>query len=385
VNVQRELSRLRAPDEHAAGRRAWEVLRTAHREHTPVNRRRPKRTVALVPAVIALAAALALTPAGATVTRLISHALGVPHAARTLLPLPAPGRLLVSAHGETWIVSADGARHQLGAWRQASWSPHGLYIAVASSNEIAAVNPHGTIQWALTRPAVSDPRWYAPTGFRVAYRSAHTLRVVAGDGTDDRQLATNVAAVAPAWRPAHPYQLAYLTPHHVVLRDTDTEQVIWTRPASGAHKLAWSADGTRLLILSRHSARVLTGTGKTVASIANRPGPLLDGSLSPNGRTIALVRGGATPGVAVAHLGPSRPRLTTVLPGPGMQQVLWSPNGRWLLISWPDADQWAFVAVAGQPRIAATSRIAQQFQRGSHPNGFPQLDGWCCTAPGPAS
>lgn len=385
MNLERELSRLRAPDEDGARQRAWEVLRVADREHTPVNRRRARRTMALAPAVITLVAALALTPAGATVSRLISHALGVPHAARALVPLPAPGRLLVSAHGETWIVSADGARHRLGAWREASWSPHGLYIAVVSGDQIAALNPHGTIQWALKRPAVSDPRWYAPTGFRVAYRSGHTLRVVAGDGTGDRQLAVEVAPVAPAWRPAHPYQLAYLTRHHLVLRDADSEQVIWTRPANGAHKLAWSADGTRLLVLSHRSARVLTGTGKTVASIANSPGPLLDGSLSPNGRTVALVRGGADPGVAISHLSSPRPRASTVLPGPGMQQVVWSPNGRWLLISWPAADQWAFVAVAGQPRIAATSRIAQQFQRGSRPNGFPQLDGWCCTAPGPAS
>jgi hypothetical protein len=387
MSLERELSQLRAPDERAAQQRAWSVLRAAHRERTPVNRRRSSRLLALPPAVIAVVAiiaALALTPAGASVSRLIGRALGAPHAARALVPLPARGRLLVSAPGGTWIVTADGSQRRLGPWREASWSPHGLYIAVASRDEIAAVNPHGAIQWALARSAVSDPRWYPPTGFRVAYLSGNTLRVVAGDGSEDRLLATDVAAVAPAWRPDHPYQLAYLTRHQVVLSDTDSRRVIWARPADGARKLAWSDDGARLLILSHHGARILTGAGRTVVSIVAGPAPLLDGSLSPDGQALALVRGGSAPGVAVARLGSSHPRLSTLLSGPGMQQVLWSPNGRWLAISWPAADQWAFITVAGEPRIAAASRIAQQFHRGSHPTGFPRLDGWCCTLHGSA-
>jgi hypothetical protein len=210
MSLERELSQLRAPDERAAQQRAWSVLRAAPRGRTPVNRRRSSRLVALPPAVIAVVAviaALALTPAGASVSRLIGRALGVPHAVRALVPLPARGRLLVSAPAGTWTVSADGSQRRLGPWREASWSPHGLYIAVATRDEIAAVNPHGAIQWALTRQAVSDPRRYPPTGFRVAYLSGNTLRVVAGDGSDDRLLATGVAAVAPAWRPDQPYQL----------------------------------------------------------------------------------------------------------------------------------------------------------------------------------
>jgi Tol biopolymer transport system component len=288
--------------------------------------------------------------------------------------------LLVSGGAQTWIVSADGARRQLGHWRAASWSPHGRYIAVASGEELAAVNPRGVMQWALRRPAVSDPRWYAPSGFRVAYRSQNTLRVVAGDGTGDRQLAAGVAPVAPAWRPAHPYQLAYITHRRVVLTDADSGRMLWERPADDASKLQWSADGARLLIVARNDARVLTGAGETVASIATGPGPLLDGSLSPDGQAVALVRDGLAPGTITARLGSPRPHLSTVLSGPGMRQVLWSPNGRWLLISWPAANQWAFVTVAGNPRIAATSRIAQQFLRGPHRDSFPRLDGWCCTA-----
>jgi hypothetical protein len=117
-------------------------------------------------------------------------------------------RLLATGAGGTWTVSADGASRRLGSWPQASWSPHGLHIAVAGRDRLAAIDSHGVTRWALARPAVSDPRWYPPTGFRIAYISGSQLRIVAGDGTGDHPLAAYVAPVPPAWRPGHPYQLA---------------------------------------------------------------------------------------------------------------------------------------------------------------------------------
>ncbi|MGI8712621.1 MAG: hypothetical protein ACR2NR_05430 [Solirubrobacteraceae bacterium] len=385
MNVRRALARLQAPDESAAQARTWEVVSAAYRERSPVVKRRSRRTLALAPALVALVAVMSLTPAGATVSRLISHALGVPHASRALVSLPTPGRLLISGPDGTWTVSADGSRTRIGSWRQASWSPHGLYIAVAAGDRLAAVNPNGVTQWALTRPAVSDPRWYPPTGFRVAYRSGSTLRVVAGDGTSDHQFATGVAPVAPAWRPDHPYQLAYAHGEQVIVRDADTRRVIWARPARDVQKLGWSAGGARLLVITRTDIRALGAGGRTISTITLTPhSPAIDASLSPDGQTLALVRGGADQGVTVARLTSSRPALRSVLAGFGVRQVLWSPNGRWLLVSWPAADQWVFIAITGTPRIAAVSRIARQFTSQSQANGFPQLDGWCCTARGAA-
>jgi len=71
-----------------------------------------------------------------------------------------------------------------------------------------------------------------------------------------------------------------------------------------------------------------------------------------------------------------------VLAGAGLREVAWSPNGQWLLATWPAANQWVFVRVAGAPRIAAVSRIAQQFSVGRNSLGFPRLEGWCCTPAG---
>lgn len=379
MNARRALGRIQAPDEPGAEARTWTVVSSAYRAESRPVRRRSNRRSGMVLALAALVGVLALTPAGATVSRLIGHALGVPRAARALGSLPAPGRLLVSGRAGTWTVSADGSRKRLGPWVQASWSPHGLYVAVAGSDTLAAVDPRGATQWALTRSAVADPRWYPPTGFRVAYRSARTLRVVAGDGQGDHLLAADISPVAPAWRPGHAYQLAYVRDGRVIVRDADTGRMIWSRYARAVQELGWSADGRRLLVVARTGVGVLDAGGRTVARVTlTLQSPALDGALSPDGQTLALVRGGVDQGVTVARLGPSRPALRSVLSGFGVGQVVWSPNGRWLLVSWPAADQWVFIKVVGPPRIAAVSRIARQFARRSSLSGFPRLEGWCC-------
>ena len=112
--------------------------------------------------------------------------------------------------------------------------------------------------------------------------------------------------------------------------------------------------------------------------------PILGGALSPNGRTLALVRGGDADDVVLANLDSRGAALRRVFSGAGLRQLAWSPDGRWLLVTWPAADQWVFVRVAGSPRIAAVSRIAQQFAIGASPRGFPRLEGWCCTRSGAA-
>ena len=388
AGAKRRLREFRAPDEVGAESRAWDVVRSAHLEREATRSRRPRWHLAIAPAVAVVIAALALSPAGATVRRFITHTLGEQHAAPALFALPSPGRILVSGPGGTWIASADGSTRSLGSWSQASWSPHGLFVAVAAGDRLAAVDPHGTVRWALARPDVSDPRWFSPSGYRVAYLSAGTLRVVAGDGTGDRLLATGLAHVAPAWRPGQPqgpFELAYVTARgRVVVRDADTGRIVWSAaPGPRPRELLWSADGRRLLVLSAHAARTYAANGTRVSTLAF-PGRVAasDGALSPNGRQLALVLGGKEVVVAPTG-GSSSGALRQVLAGSGVRTVSWSPDGRWLLVSWPAANQWVFVRVAGAPRVQAVSRIVQQFSNGPA-HGFPQLEGWCCTAQGTA-
>jgi hypothetical protein len=383
MSAKRALRRFRAPDELAAEERAWATVRAAYetREYVPRARRGTLRVLVFV-ATLALAA-LALSPAGATVGRLITRALGVQHASPTLSSLPASGRLLVSGPGGTWTIAADGSTRRLGPWRQASWSPRGLYVVASDGHSVGAVNPRGATQWMLARPAVSAASWFSPSGYRVAYLSAGDLRVVAGDGTGDHLLARAVARVAPAWRPEHAYQLAYLTERGMlVVRDADSGRLIWSRPLGATTRsLQWSGSGAYLLAASSTIARLYRASGAAVSQVHAPAGSsLIDAALAPDGRTLALVLGGAVNEVELEDVLAPKTGPRRVLAGPGLRQVLWSPDGRWLLVGWPAANQLVFVGTTGSLRVAAVSHIAQQFSSGGRASGFPQLDGWCCQA-----
>ncbi len=373
--LERRLQTLRAPDEPDAEERAWAVVRSVYgdQQRSPARRGRRIR-IAVAPAILTAAALVALSPAGAAVHRWLDRALGVRHASASLFSLPAPGRVLVSGPGGAWTIAANGSRRHLGPWAEASWSPRGIYVGVAARNELAAVDVHGALRWSIARPEVRFPRWFAPTGYRVAYLSGTALRVIAGDGTGDRLLASHVAVVAPAWRPDHAHELAYATAAGaLVVRDADTGAIRWTRRLTASPRLlAWSADGAQLLVLAGPAALVLDGGGQpavrfSVSAAAH------DAAVSPDGRTLATLTDGDVTLSSIRN--PGRPSRR-VFSGSGLRQLAWSSNGQWLLVSWPAADQWIFIHATGHPRIMATSRIAEQL--GAAGRGFPQLDGWCC-------
>jgi hypothetical protein len=389
TTARRALAGVRAPGEAAAQDRAWATVRAAYRDRPAPAPARSRRRVALIPVVAVLIGAIAFSPAGATVKRIINRALSTPHISRApALSLPAPGKLLVSNAQGTWVVSARGSVKRLGAWTQASWSPRGKYLAVASAATLAAVDPTGALAWRLPARAASDPRWYAPTGYRVAYRSGTDLREVAGDGRGDHLVATQVAAIAPAWRPGHDFQVAYVTRRGaVVVRGGDTGVMVWrSAPHPGRPvALSWSPTGTGLVLVTSAGAWLyLPGQSPPLHIRLPVRGPVLDAAASPDGRWLALVRGPAgsrhqsgatTPQLQIADLtAPARP-ARTVLSGIGVSQPTWAPDSRWLLVTWSAADQWWFVRATGRPRILAESRVAAKLGGRSGPL---QLDGWCC-------
>jgi len=151
----------------------------------------------------------------------------------------------------------------------------------------------------------------------------------------------------------------------VKVRDTDAGTLAWrSAPYAAPRLLAWSRDGRRLVLVTRDRVVTLGAGGKATATRAV-PG-VVALAPAPRGAAVALAR-------ARDVLVLDRGRTTRVFAGGGaFGGVAWSPDGAWLVVSWPQADQWVFVRVRGPHRIRAVSNVTQQF------DGFPRLGTWCC-------
>jgi WD40 repeat protein len=369
------LRSFRAPDEAAAEERAWRIVRTAFagREPLPAPRRRARPL--LVAAAVAALVAGALSSQGEAVLRSVREALGVERAQPALFALPTGGRILVTSDSGPWIVQADGEKRLLAGWRQASWSPGGHFVVVARSNELATLDPRGRVRWTLSRPRVALPRWGGgPVDTRIAYLTGSRLHVVAGDGTGDVAAGTRPAAarVGPAWWHGKRHVLAYAdTRGRIVAYDAGSGAVLWrARAGAEPRALEWARDG-HLLVRTAAGLELRGQAGQRIWRSAISG--VAAASFSPDGRRIAVLRDRELLVLDARHPGATRRVFAGAGPFAGMT---WSPDGKWLLVTWPSADQWLFVRVAGQRRIVAVSNVTRQFGGGA----FPSLAGWCCSS-----
>ncbi len=336
--LERHLRDLRAPDEAEAEERSLGLVKAAYEDHVPLRPSRATRRIAVGVGCAAAALAFGLSPAGAKVGDLVSDVFepepaGEPQAKPQLRSLPTAGQLLVQSADGPWVVQADGSKRLLGDYSAAAWSPRGLYVAVADGHEIATVDPAGTVQW--THPAsgrVTRPVWSAccagpAPDQRIAYLSGNDLHVIDANGTDDRLIARDVALRTPSWRDdAH--VLTYRTSDDLVVSvDVNTGKRVRTRPSD------------------------LDGSLALIREVRNRS------------RLVLMTGGG---------------RQRTLFEAPGkLTGPTVSPDGEWLLVGWPDADQWLFIPADRSRKGVYFDRIAEQFDPGSmRADGFPRVLGW---------
>src|SRR5207302_4601738 len=144
-----------APGEQEAGERSWKVVRAAFGERLPAPSKRDWRPLAAAAVGIAVLAA-AFSPPGLAVLGSIRDAVrGEKNAKPALFSLPAKGRLLVNSAEGAWVVERNGSKRLLSGYRDASWSPHGLYLAAVNGDELRALEPNGHIHWSIGRPSIS--------------------------------------------------------------------------------------------------------------------------------------------------------------------------------------------------------------------------------------
>jgi hypothetical protein len=386
ADLRQKLLSVHPPNELEAERRSWNVVRAAWetREPSPAERRPRWILAAALFAAVAVLGAFALTPAGGAVGGWIKETvIGRRDARPALDSLPAPGSLLVSSAQGVWVVRPDGSKRRLGDYRQASWSPRGLFVAATGGHQLIALEPDGDVRWTVSRPqAVADARWLPGTGFRIAYRAGGGLRVVGGNGEGDRLVAERVAPVAPAWRPGEERLLTYVDGSgRIHLEGTDDRRERWrTGPAQPARGLEWSNDGKWLLAWSPNLIRLYGAGGRlnTAIRVPKRTYAVLAATFKPGTRSIAYAAFGKKTGKSSVFV--FKRNSIERFSGVGrFTKLTWSPDRNWLLVSWPSADQWVFLEIpGGVRRIDAVGGIAAEFDPGAVGGAFPLVEGWCC-------
>lgn len=360
--------------------RAWEAVRRAYEERVPAPPRPPARTALVRVGVFAVAAAVvaALSSPGHALFKRVREAVGLKDADPALFSLPAKGDLLVVSRerGGVWLVRSNGNLRKLGDYDDAAWSPHGRFVAVTRGNELAAVTLDGDVRWTLSRRRPARPIWEGTdTDTRIAYLAASGLRVVAGDGTGDH-LVDRLGAT-PAWDPARLHTLAYSSGRAVVLSTAGGRQ-LWRRKLDARPlALEWSTDGRYLAVFGTKRVVVLDARGNVRRTISMLSAKRITGAFRPGTEELALaVRIAGRSEVRTADVSRlAAPKL--VFAGPGeFGDVVWSPDGRWLLVDWPAANQWLFLR---GPRAHAVGNIREQFARGDRRGPALEVAGrWCC-------
>jgi len=349
-----------APGEREAGDRTWAVVRGAYDERLPAPRKRDWRVLVAVAAGAAVLAA-ALSPPGLAVWSSLRDAVQTED---HLVALPTRGRVLVNATDGAWVVSRDGSKRFLSGYRDAAWSPHGKFIGAALGNQLVALEPNGKVHWKLARRGlIRGPHW-SYEGFRIAYFVGGALRIVNGDGTGDHLLTHDVRPGPLAWEPGT-HSLAYVNrTGSIAVANVD-------RPRSPAHirtrlsprQLEWTPDH-RLVAVGAKAIGVFSRRGPQLVRIGVA-GSISAAASSPDGRQIATVE--RRRGRSIVAVG-----RREVFKGAGaISDLLWSPDGRWLLLEWPTADQWLFVRSTGR-KLVTVSNIRATY------GGDPSLGGWCC-------
>jgi hypothetical protein len=404
--LRRELQDAPLPGEDEARERGWRVVRAAFAEQpvaAPRSRRNARLALALAGAAVVLAAVL--TPAGAKVVDAFRSVTGIGNnnAEPSLSSLPAPGRLLVSAADGVWVVNHDGSKRLLGDYGDATWSPHGLFVAAMGDGQLSAVEPDtGTPRWTLPAgppESVMGAAAWSPSGFRVAYLSGSDVRLVDGSGRFDHVLARHAAPATPAWRPLSPgdriavakgvespEQLAYADKAgrvHIVVADTGKD-LGESGPGPAPRWLFWGREGP--VAVSAHRIEAFAPGGELLDAAVRIPSDLrVDAAaLAPAGDRLAISlearRGGAPrTRVELIDLYSKSVRTRAIVSDPGrFTSLAFSPNGRLLLAGWRDANQWLFIPLRGG-KVKAVGHISQQFAPGaSGPTAFPRVDSWCC-------
>jgi Tol biopolymer transport system component len=197
------------------------------------------------------------------------------------------------------------------------------------------------------------------------------VHVVNGDSTGDKPWAVRTALVAPAWQPRS-HVLAYSGANGTIAignadLDHPDRSIELRRPP---RQLAWTADGRRLVVVDDAAIRVYTPQARLLRVLPLGGGTV---TVAPDSERLVVVRRVSSARSEVRLVDLARGGSRLLFSGAGsFGEAAWSPDGRWLLVAWPAADQWLFLRADGHGRVRPVANIDRSF------GASPSIAGWCC-------
>jgi hypothetical protein len=155
---------------------------------------------------------------------------------------------------------------------------------------------------------------------------------------------------------------------------TPSGDVRWTLARPDVRFARWGGTrtDTRIAYLSRGGLRVVGGDGKGDRLIDRLAAEHAPAWLPGPGHRLAYLRRDGSVRIVDADTGSlldRDARRSLVDPEPTV-----SPDGRWRVVGWADADQLVFTRLGRPRQIRAVSDVSAQFRSRT----FPTIAGWCC-------
>ena len=277
------------------------------------------------------------------------------------------------ARERSWAIVSAAFAEREPQQRHRSWKP-AVAIAVALVVAAGLLSPPGRAVLDELREVVgveeSAPALFSlPAPGRLLVTADSGAWVVDEDGSKRLLGAYREASWSPFGRfvvASRRHELAALTPEGGVR---------WTLARSDVRFPRWGGTrtDTRIAYLARDGLRVVGGDGEGDRLLDGRAAERAPVWQQGGGHLLAYAtRDGSVRIIDVdtgAVLEPDAPAALVAAPASTL-----SPDGRWTVVAWADADQFVFTRLGRPRQIRAVSNVSAQFRSRS----FPRIEGWCC-------
>ena len=277
------------------------------------------------------------------------------------------------ARERSWAVVSAAFAEREPQPRRRSWQPVAA-VALAVVVLAGLLSPPGRAVLDEIRQVVgvegSAPALFSlPAPGRLLVTAGSGVWIVDEDGSK-RLLGDYREA---SWSPFGRFVVAARANELAALAADGTVRWSLARPDVRLPRWGGSRTDTRIAYLSRGQLRVVGGDGKGDRLLDARRAERAPVWLPGGGHRLAYATRDGSVRVVDVDTGAviDRDAPARLLEPPAATA---SPDGRWTVVGWADADQLVFTRLGRPRQIRAVSDVSAQFRSRS----FPRIEGWCC-------